>query len=52
MTGLSAPAPSPDEVDELSSVLAAALAADPEALFPDLARAVLEAGWRKAAVTS
>jgi hypothetical protein len=47
---VTAPAPSPDEVDELSSVLAGALADDPEALFPDLARAVLEAGWRKAEV--
>ena len=40
-------APSPEEVDELSSVLAHALASNPEALFPDLARAVLEAGWRR-----
>jgi hypothetical protein len=39
---------SPDEVDELSFVLAAALAGNPEAQFPDLARAVLEAGWRRA----
>ena len=46
---MSAAAPSPEEVDELSSVLAYALASNPEALFPDLARAVLEAGWRKAA---
>jgi hypothetical protein len=34
-------APSPEEVDELSSVLAHALASNPEALFPDLARAAL-----------
>jgi hypothetical protein len=46
---VTAPAPSPDEVDELSSVLAHALASNPEALFPDLARAAIEAGWRKAA---
>jgi hypothetical protein len=44
---MTAPAPDPDEVDELSSVLAAALASDPEALFPDLARAVLAAGYRR-----
>jgi hypothetical protein len=38
---MTAPAPDPDEVDELSSVLAAALASDPEA----------RAGWRKAATS-